>query len=167
MLDRAYATLELGKLRSKLGNWVPRQEVGKESEEKREVKKKRERERGGRCSLKGETRADPGRSLSLPLFHLQADRGTSIHSFIRTFVRSFSSARVLDLPRVANLDLQLAGKSTALDIQLSVEMEFRFCVSQARSPFLLICLLSFTMAHLRLSLVAQRERFLLEETGSS
>lgn len=77
-------------------------------------------------SSKGETRADlrGGDSLLSPLFHLrQIEAPLFVHSFIRSFVRSFSSARLActDLPRVAgNLDLQLEGKSIALDIQSGV-----------------------------------------------
>lgn len=92
----------------------------KDGERKREVERKK--------SSKGEIRADPGEggscSLSSPPFSSSPDRGTSIRSFIHSFVRSLIFECALaytDLPRVAsNLDLQLEGKSIALDIQSGV-----------------------------------------------
>lgn len=87
------------------------------------------------------------RTPSSPPFPSPPDRGTSIrlfiHSFVRSFVRSLVLERALactDLPRVvANLDLQLEGKSIALDIQsgISESDSDTGCREPGRSCFLL------------------------------
>lgn len=86
---------------------------------------KKWRERSPRRAKPEPNPEEGTRTLFSPPFPSPPDRGTSIRSFIHSFVRSLvlerSRLACIDLPRVAgNLDLQLEGKSIVLDIQSAV-----------------------------------------------